>query len=443
MAEGTEGLREVPAREILAKIEKGEPIEYDRIVIKGDLDVRILNLEKSIKRSLVKAPINKKFLFLSLINAKFLVASSIKITNSQIDGDVYFSNMIFKESLNFENTKFIKDIRFEQALFLDRASFDGAQFYKFAGFYGALFNGEATFARGTFLEGANFRYAGFDKSSNFASTEFVGHMIFSNACFSGETNFSQSHFCESTEFCGSTFGKVAYFQFIVFEKKADFSYAIFRGIVSFFISQFKDYSSFSETKFKREADFGNSNFYGKTLFTNTQFNKKSNFFKTQFTGKYLSFGGAKFNGNTYKQINLFMMAKKSMEDMGDNDEADRNFYGEMDAKRRIKLFPLRYLELIFNQWIFGYGVHPYRLFFFWLAMVLVFGLIYYVGEFLDGSTGLMDCVYFSITSAATPGYGNFHPKKDLICQSVASLEAILGTFMWAAFIATFARKFSR
>jgi len=38
---GDEGLREVSASEILDKIKKGEPIEYDRIIIKGDLDIRI------------------------------------------------------------------------------------------------------------------------------------------------------------------------------------------------------------------------------------------------------------------------------------------------------------------------------------------------------------------------------------------------------------------
>lgn len=443
MAEGTEGLREVSASEILDKIKKGEPIEYDRIIIKGDLDIRILNPEKSIKKFLVKAPINKRFLFSSLINTKYLVSSSIKITNSQIDGDVYFSNTIFREPLNFEKTKFIEDVRFAHALFLDCVSFNSAKFYKFAGFYRALFNGEAMFAVGTFLQSANFRDARFGKPSNFVGTNFFGSVVFSNACFSGKTDFTQSHFWENTEFWDSVFGKEAYFQFIVCEKKANFRHAVFRGIVSFFKSQFKDYSIFSETKFKRKADFESSNFCGKTLFTDTQFDNESDFFGSDFTGEYISFGGAKFNDNRYRQIDLFMMAKKSMEEIGDSDEADRNFYGEMDAKRRTKLIPLRYLELIFHQWIFGYGVHPYRLFFIWLAMVIAFGLIHFVGKMLDGSIGPTECVYFSLISAATPSSGNYHLMDELICQCAAGLGAIISTFMWAAFIATFARKFSR
>jgi hypothetical protein len=46
MAEGTQdiqGLREVPACEILAKIEKGEPVEYDHVIIQGHLNVTVLS----------------------------------------------------------------------------------------------------------------------------------------------------------------------------------------------------------------------------------------------------------------------------------------------------------------------------------------------------------------------------------------------------------------
>ena len=47
MTEGTQdihGLREVPASEILAKIEKGEPVEYDHVRFIGDIDISKINL---------------------------------------------------------------------------------------------------------------------------------------------------------------------------------------------------------------------------------------------------------------------------------------------------------------------------------------------------------------------------------------------------------------
>ena len=34
-----EGMRVVPAQEILDKIERGEPVEYDHVIVEGDLDL--------------------------------------------------------------------------------------------------------------------------------------------------------------------------------------------------------------------------------------------------------------------------------------------------------------------------------------------------------------------------------------------------------------------
>ena len=34
-----EGMRVVPAQEILDRIERGEPVEYDHVIVEGDLDL--------------------------------------------------------------------------------------------------------------------------------------------------------------------------------------------------------------------------------------------------------------------------------------------------------------------------------------------------------------------------------------------------------------------
>jgi len=49
---------------------------------------------------------------------------------------------------------------------------------------------------------------------------------------------------------------------------------------------------------------------------------------------------------------------------------------------------------------------------------------------------------YSIVTAATPGYAGYSPASGLYTL-IAGAEAIFGTFMWAAFIATFARKWQR
>ncbi len=48
---------------------------------------------------------------------------------------------------------------------------------------------------------------------------------------------------------------------------------------------------------------------------------------------------------------------------------------------------------------------------------------------------------FSIATAVTPGYAGYKPTTDL--KLLAGLEAIFGKFMWAAFIATFVRKYMK
>ncbi len=64
------------------------------------------------------------------------------------------------------------------------------------------------------------------------------------------------------------------------------------------------------------------------------------------------------------------------------------------------------------------------------------------GKGVNGANQPLDYIWFSITVAVTPGFAGFQPASGLF-QVVAGLEAIFGTFMWAAFIATFAWKYMR
>ena len=74
----------IPASEVLAKIEKGESVEYDNVIIKGDLDINGLNLSQE--------------------EGKPVITSQISITNSRIDGYIKFHGVIFKKDINFRGT---------------------------------------------------------------------------------------------------------------------------------------------------------------------------------------------------------------------------------------------------------------------------------------------------------------------------------------------------
>ena len=154
----------------------------------------------------------------------------------------------------------------------------------------------------------------------------------------------------------------------------------------------------------------------------------------------LRFTGTKFQEHWIQEL-ACRKAKGVLERLGDKEGADYHFYREMVSKRKQKHPITRFLELPV-QYFFGYGVYPFRVIATWLLTVFLFAFLFWIGNGVETADSLVEYIYFSVVTAATPGYGGFHPKPG-IYQGLASFEAIFGTFMWAAFIATFARKYMR
>ncbi len=397
-SQAVRGLREVLAYEILALIEKGEIVNYDNALIKGDLDIRKINLPK--------------------YGEGVLIASQIIITNSRIEGKLNLKNATLEKQAIFKNT----------------------QFSRYACFWGVNFECGATFEGAIFIGGVAFKDAQFSPSCSFINTWFLA---------------------------GSSFWK-----------------AQFHCDISFHQALFKFWANFIEAKFNGESHFWGTQFRDGVSFDNAEFNKSTYFWKGAYFGDFAQFYGAQFNGDvlTFKtaifdrpisQEGACRRAKNVLERNGDREEAGYHFYREMEAKRKQKGIDYEYfdyesllfcssgekyfdnnltsisryikynlLEYLFIQIIFGYGVHPFRLWVCWFAFVFAFALIYFIGNGVTGATQIWDYIWFSITVAVTPGFAGYKPATGLF-QVVAGLEAILGTFMWAAFIATFARKYMR
>ena len=276
----------------------------------------------------------------------------------------------------------------------------------------------------------------FQESINFSGTDFNGEVYFMGAVLSGVSNFVKTHFNDDTYFW-----KV----------------------------QFNNFASFKGSLFNADAYFGEARF-------TTRYRGSPNFGMAQFKGE-LSFKKTAINHPKSQEV-ACRIAKRKMEDIGNKNEADYYFYREMEAirinngikgtsrlgwpwnvrvfephnsksKRWIKLFGLkiwglgRYniFEYIIIQGIFGYGVRPLRLFGYWILMALAFALIYWYYDAVDGASAWFDYIWFSIATAATPGYALYNPIGHY--KIVTGIQAIIGTFMWAAFIATFARKWQR
>ena len=109
------------------------------------------------------------------------------------------------------------------------------------------------------------------------------------------------------------------------------------------------------------------------------------------------------------------------------------------------------LEWLFVQKIFGYGVYPVQLFIWWLIIVAMFASSYAYGHIINGATNLLDYFKVSFAISIAPGYiatiinpeGTGYSFNAPFYQAVAIAETVVGTFLWASFIATFAKKYMR
>jgi uncharacterized protein YjbI with pentapeptide repeats len=444
MAENSENealLREIPASEILDKIQKGGPVNYDHVRITGELDLSKLDLPiEDVART--EYQINA----LGLPEESRVVSSSIKITNSKFDGKVNFGNSLFGGRVHFSNSTFSK-----------YADFNGSTFTEYANFKGATFTGHADFSGATFSV-----YADFSGTTNFSGAIFREYADFRMAVFSGGADFTKVTFSEYAGFSGVTFSGYADFRMAIFSGGADFSWATFReyayfikatfsGDAYFVKSTFSGDACFVEATFIGDAGFNRATFSESADFGEATFNEKANFVGSQFKGDDLTFEGAIFK-DPKSQEDACRRAKNVLEKNGNREEAGYHFYREMDAKRKQKPWYIRYPEYVFVQLIFGYGVHPFRLMFCWFLVAVIFAIFYSVNGGIIGKlpasslpqpwSYFVECFYFSVVTAVTPGYGKYE-LTSVVYQVIASAEAIFGTFMWAAFIATFARKYMR
>lgn len=133
----------IKAEEVLEKIEKGKLVEYENVIIYGDLDLHRLDL-----------PLNK--------NRRKIIKSSIKIEYSVIKGDVFFDHADFSGLVDFDGTKFSGAANFSGSLFSEDAGFSDSEFQGLAGFSRAHFATEANFSRARFND-ADFGRARFDR----------------------------------------------------------------------------------------------------------------------------------------------------------------------------------------------------------------------------------------------------------------------------------------
>jgi uncharacterized protein YjbI with pentapeptide repeats len=310
-------------------------------------------------------------------------------------------------------------------------------------------------------------------SVNFEST------IIWQADFSGTKFFKFANFLVAeisrADFAGAQFCENAQFLTVIFHQYADFESVIFNGNATFEDSLFAG-ANFSGSIFNEDADFRDVNINGGASFERAKFCKEVWFNRAKFNGETISFKEAKFSYPRNQEY-ACRKAKNLLTSMGDREGEEYHFYREMEAKRiqkgirgnsRLGLGYLllktdtwsfwRYLwydgiEWIFVQMMFGYGVHFERLIASWVIIVVLFAGLYYRSDVISGVSNAFDCLKVSFATAIAPGYiaviinpGNSTGGYKITSgyyQATAMVETLFGTFLWAGFIATFAKKYMR
>lgn len=264
-------MQKVEASEILAKIQKGEPVEYHQVIVKGNLDLSRSMLQKNI-------------------------ITSVRINDSLFEGFIDFRNVIFDKSLDLSGSNLTEGGDFRQGRFGGAANFRGTIFNRTANFRGAIFNGSADFD-GVLFRGIQSETTTFwgDLRIGYESRE-VGTFKFRGAMFRGPTSFSGTTFNGNVDFRDGIFSEDAFFIGAKFNGYADFSETIFDEDINFNGASFSaEGASFGKATFKRDADFTGTTFSGTAHFTRGIFRGDVSFSEATFE-KDIDFSGSKANG---------------------------------------------------------------------------------------------------------------------------------------------------
>ena len=456
---GEKSQRIVPASEILAKIERGEDVEYDNVIVKGDLDLGDKTL-----------------------------------------GTVHFRDAIFQGSVNFGGTNFTGSASFIGANFSARADFGRSKFSGYADFLGAEFGGDANFGGAEFTGGYTY----------FLGAEFAGgNADFGGAKFTGgDANFGGAEFTGGyTYFVGAEFaGGNADFVGAEFAGgNADFRGAKFTG----------GYANFWRAKFAGgNADFLGAEFGGYANFLGAEFDKELTFNDLKFDRLYITWESIKdklvYNGPAYLAL------VKNFKVIEQFNDADNCYYAYRKASQAQKLWyseDNRVIDLLVRcySWIYanikriseyfswinnyppltwirrftwsklfdwiglvscGYGVKVWPIILWGLGSVLGFTLLYRLlpesyGRFvesgpstitieaLNNSTHILtlvpgdnivspswgECLYFSFTALTGGTPEGLHPAGVL--RYAVMIENVLGYTFLALFVVVLARKLIR
>lgn len=348
-----DGVRVVPAQEILDKIGRGEPVEYDHVVVKGDLkrnpdDVRMGRSEKAA-----------------------VVLSRIRITDSLIDGNLYFNNSIFG-AIDFSGTIFNGSAYFGGASFNGPVYFISSSFDDLINFFDSSFNDSAYFSDSSFNGPAYFISSSFNETPYFIDSSFNDSAYFWDSLFNGRAAFKGSSFNSVADFKGSSFNSFADFGSSEFNGP-DFSSSQFNKQVSFDDSQFKGSTSFKSTRFKEDASFEGADFNGTLYLDRAKYDKLYISWKNI---KELGYDDAAYLAllENFKKLGYFEDYDACYYDYRQK-HRDQDWSGRYHAMHSAEEWTRKRIDVLLEVF-YGYGKKPLLPLLWSAGIIILFGIIW-------------------------------------------------------------------
>ncbi len=414
--------------------------------------------------------------------------------NTEFGGVANFLLAKFGGYAEFWYAKFGGDAIFREAKFDVGAMFAGAEFDGVAEFCEAKFGGKAKFIEAKFGGYADFMTAKFDGDANFDGAEFGADASFPGAKFGGDASFPGAKFGGDAYFQRAKFGGDANFDRVKFVGDADFeecrfsrnasmNTAICRGTFSIDLSTGwrrltrqsfsklgQGYDAYRMAK-QSAANRGDYWLAGKYHFAEQSTRSMEKLVSSW--QPLCSFRKAMLI--VWRRKLLLLLRKATWVALADKLRrkptwvavgkklqrffpwAWMGFRNKLPGVFRIatwvavgkKLkdlgkFLKEFTKLIFSNWLFGYGERPQRIISTALLAIFGWAWLYYpagIESTPAAEASFLDCLYFSIVTFTTLGYGDLHPATDM--RFWAGTEALAGAFLMALFVVAMARKFTR
>ena len=252
----------VEASALLAALKRGQTVDLDGVVLRGDLVFDTLPVAAN--------PPELQGILGPQATEVRVIAGGLSIVNSFVKGKMAHratdGTLVFSGPVTFRGTIFEQMVDLSRSVFTQPVIFSGAVFLAEAYFVQSRFLGEVQGEKTAFGPHTRFHRAQFHEAVTFEQSGFSGLAEFLEVRFDRDASLARTYFKLGTGFSGAQFNGLA-----------DFSEALFDGDAFFTFTRFEGDAYFRRATFRATADFDDAQFNGSEDFSKVFFEKGPQF----------------------------------------------------------------------------------------------------------------------------------------------------------------------